>query len=150
MPTAKQRANWARFAKMARARARAKSSRRKASRSTRRATKARRVYSKRSTTMARRTRRGRKGGRKSKASIADVLVGINATGQLAEPMLPAIGAALAGDYPGALSAARAGAKEAASFRNIGQAAAPAAAVWAAKKVGLGRMLKFKVLGRRLI
>lgn len=100
------------------------------------------------TTMPR--KKGRSRGRK-KASIAEVIVGANAAVQIGEPFVPAAMAAMNGDIPGAIAAAKPALKEAAGFKNIGQAAAPGIVLGVAKKLGAGRLLgRVKVMGRRLI
>lgn len=135
MATAKQRANWARFARMAKARARKRrgAKKRPASRSRPRRSP-RRGRSKKVRTMARRTRRrGKSRGGKQKASWVDLAAHANTAFQVAEPLAPALDQAMAGDVKGAITTARPALAEIASPRNIVQIAVPYAVRGLAKK-----------------
>lgn len=137
MPSAKQKANWARFAKMARARARANRAPRRR-RAASHFTRSKRVHQpKRSHMARRRTHRKRSGSRRSKTiNIAKTAVGLNAVVQMVEPFITA-GAlqALAAKDPGAFIAAiKAGSKEAISVANLLEAAGPAVVLAVGRKV----------------
>jgi hypothetical protein len=137
MPTAKQKANWARFARMARARARAKKKRAApAKKAARRAVKVKVKTSRRNKSMAKkkgRAGRGKKGF--NGWGVASRIADVNTAVQLGEPIVrQALPALQAGDIPGALNGAKAGAKEAVSVRNLIEAFGPKVGVTAAKKV----------------
>lgn len=111
----------------------------------------RRRRTKKVRTMARRRSR-RFGGRSKKAqpSILDMAAHANTAIQLAEPFIPAAQAAMNGDIPGAIAAAKPALAEASSPRNIAQIAVPYAVRGFAKKAL--RMFGAKnpqVFGRRL-
>lgn len=131
MPTAKQRANWARFAKMARARSRAK-------RASRSSSRRRRASPKRSIMPRRRRTTRRKSTSRSKKSfnIASAAVNANAVLQMVEPFVSAgvIQAIQSKDWPGMIAAIRAGGKEATSAANLLEAAGPVIGYRILKKV----------------
>lgn len=106
--------------------------------------------------MARRTRRTSarrsRGSRKSKASWADLAADANIAFQLAEPMLPAVAAAMKGDAAGAMAAGRAGIKEAIAPKNLVEAAGPKVGLGLAKKAlsFFGVRSRHKFGGRKVL
>lgn len=118
----------------------------RARRSARKAAK--KAPKRRTNTMARRTRRGRRGSKKP--SIIDHLVNANAAFQLLTPLVPAAQAAMAGNGAQAATAFKAGVKESLAPKNLAEAGIPYLAAGLGKKalraVGAGRK---KIFGYRI-
>lgn len=137
MPTAKQRANWARFAKMARARARARKARTTRRKAPSRSTRRKRVSPKRSYMARRRTTRKRSGSRRGKTiHVLSLVANANALFQGLEPFLQRgiIAQVQAGDFAGIVGTLREGGKEAVSLANLFQAVGPIVGLRIARKV----------------